>query len=1456
MKTSPTHLLKGLLMAGSLAVIAQSGALAQTKLSDGPVFASVNVPGNLALALSVEFPTAISVAHPSRTYSSDKEYAGYFDPNKCYRYQYTSEVDDLKPSTYTPGTSDDNYFYPDGKADSHTCSGKWSGNYLNWATMQTIDPFRWVLTGGYRVIDEANLTVLEKAWGTSQGSTSNFPDSTISGSSVVSGATPLSGASLYTRVWSLGNKLRLVTPSPGGLNGATFAAKSYTNKTQNGTPAVTRTEGYINYNINGDWPTGVNTTNMSANWSGQVTAPTAGNYNFKARADDGVRLQVKVNNGAWTSLGDTGWKDQGATDYTLTVNNINAGDTIYFAMEYYQGGGGAEVSLQWQLPGAASYAAIGGGGAGSLTGTPTHYNPSNALQAGTLYEVYVRVKVCDKTGGVDNLESNCTAYPNGGYKPTGLLQQYADKIRYSAFGYLNDGDIKRDGGVLRARQKFIGPTRPVPGSVAVANPAAEWDPQTGVQRGTISVAVGNSSVSLDLANPDKTDAADTTDTTKVNVVNSGVMNYVNKFGEITPGSYKTYDPVGELYYAALRYYRNLGNVASWTDMGAANLATKTTWVDGFPVITKWDDPILYSCQRNFILGIGDVNTHADRNLPGATGASEPAKPTEVTADTTVDALDWTNKVGTLQGLGAIGAIQGYGGCCNNNGALMAGLAYNANVTDIRPDKTGVQTVQTYWLDVLEYQNFKSNNQFLLAAKYGGFTAPAGFSASTATAAQFANTASTKFWWSTTGDTLSDGSPRPDNYFVAARPDQVISGLTKAFKSIAAQLKAYSTSFSTALPQVSSLGVAAYSAQYDAKTWSGELIASNTVFDASTGKPTLTAKWQLSNTLATQAAGAGWDTGRYIASYNPSTKLGVPFRIANLSSAQVSALDSSFVSGNDSTNLLNYLRGERKNEKSSTDTGSTNAYRDRASLLADIVGAKTRPVGPPAYPFSESTNAGYAAFKASYQSRSTMVYVGTNGGMIHAVDGSLEGTTAGKEVWAYVPSALFNGPNSTPNLDGLAALANPDFKHHAMVDATPLSFDLDFGRTPGGGGTVDWRTVLVGGLGKGGKSLFALDITDPSTVTNETKAASKVLWEFTDTDLGYTFGQPLIIKTAKYGWVLIAGSGYNNADGKGYIFFINPRTGALLEKRVLPCTDCSATVQTGLAHLQAYVLDLTDGTADAIYAGDLRGNLWRLDITATSGNYPDPIKMAVLTGSDGKTLPITSRPLAIVQPLTQRRYITVGTGQLLDPSDISNTQAQRFFAIWDGSNVRFNIDGTAANTITDLPDGITFPIVLDTTNRLRELTDVTKKIALNWEKEVGWFLDLGVSTAGPGWRVVSDPTGFYGTVAFVATSPSSSDVCEPSGTSRVYALDLGTGSSVLKNAGKDSQGQTKGYYDNLPGVIVDLTFLSVNNNGTGQSRLIAGCNGVNNADGCKDVVPLNDVAALGLQRLNWREIPSN
>ena len=64
-------------------------------------------------------------------------------------------------------------------------------------------------------------------------------------------------------------------------------------------------------------------------------------------------------------------------------------------------------------------------------------------------------------------------------------------------------------------------------------------------------------------------------------------------------------------------------------------------------------------------------------------------------------------------------------------------------------------------------------------------------------------------------------------------------------------------------------------------------------------------------------------------------------------------------------------------------------------------------------------------------------------MLHAIRGDLTAPPGGAELFAYIPSALFQGPNGTPSVDGLASLGNPSLTHHYMVNATPNVYDIDF-----------------------------------------------------------------------------------------------------------------------------------------------------------------------------------------------------------------------------------------------------------------------------------------------------------------------------------------------------------------------------------------------------------------------------
>lgn len=1257
-------------------------------LADQPMLTTVNVPGNLILALSVEWPTATTPAYESTTpYKTSSTYLGYFDPEKCYVYEAVNTGTKDSPDYST------SYFSPKSVTSNHSCEGKrWSGNYLNWAAMQTLDAFRWVMTGGYRSTDTKDTTILTKTYA-AQDNAKVIPLKTISGESLVSGATPFGWDAATTRLRALGT--------------AMYITKS-------------------------------------------------GNID-----DKGV---VPV-------------------DYTHPEK------------------------------------------------------PSDT----TVYRVYINVKVCDARVG---LESNCTSYPSKYAKPEGLMQKYASKLRYSAFGYYNHNGsekFQRDGGVMRAGMKFIGPKATVPGKPAITNVATEWDAETGVM----------------LTNPDSADATRTEQDAKdanytVSIPNSGVMNYLNKFG-YSAKSYKSHDPVSELYYAALRYFKKQGNLSQYTDLsGAGSKERASAWLDGFPAITKWDDPIAYTCQKNFVLGIGDVNAHRDGNLPGSTLRSRSTLDSINPAvdDASVDVAAATNMVGQLEGISQLGdrfVDFGTGSClsesndwnkwsrCNTN--YLAGLAYDAHTKDIRPDLDGSQTVNSYFMDVLEEQIYASKNQYWLAAKYGGFNVPTGFSPYAAS--NGTSTIAEKDWY-TSSDTIAinknKADKRPDNYFPGNRPELMQSGLTAAFAKIASETEsATGTALSTVSPNVSSTGTASYAASYDPITWTGELVGYEITYDKE-GNPTSTEKWNARTLLSASTTTSG---NRKIVTCCTKDGKALPFTYGAMKDASLISRTylASFgkvpgvsAEAQSIKNYIDYLRGDREQE-----VANGGAYRTRTYRLGDIVNSKPNAVGKPDFPYFDVYNPGYSAFKAAHAQRSTVVYVGANDGMLHAFDGSIDTTDSGKELFAYVPSFVY-GDKDTAATSGLAALGNSSYSHRYYVDATPAHFDLDFSKTDGAADkkTPDWRTLLIGGLGKGGKGYFAIDVTDPSKWTDQSAVAGKVLWEFTDERMGYSYGRPSVVKTAKYGWVVLFTSGYNNSDGKGYFFIVNPRNGALLE--AVEAEGGSIAHPLNIGEHTAYVSNYNDMTADAVYAGDLAGNVWRLDLTGTT-TYDAPKLIATLANDDGVAQPVSTRPLVEVEPNSKKRYVFLGTGKLLADSDLATGDQQSFYAIVDGTGMHGDFYSSST-----LPSGVGFPV---TRSQLEENKDLLAGIGSAPTSSMGWYFDLPVEN-GLAQRVNVTPTANQGVVAFVANLPNG-QVCSPGGVGTLYATSFADGKTVLK--GKDDKAVA--WLSPTGGVLTDIAIQRVDD----SLRLIVGGN---DPDGKPAIAkaPANLTTASGLKQMNWRGVTAS
>ncbi len=1084
------------------------------EVAQSPMYVGSDVPGNLVLVPSVEYPTLISQANIGN-YDKTRRYSGYFDPDKCYLYKYSK-------------VETERYFYPIGAASSFACATdkQWSGNYMNWAATQTIDPFRSGLTGGYRVIDTPTETVLEKA---RHHRTDLYPDRVLPASgtdaTLVKNATGSTWTKMTARVANLGNKMRFT--STGSIGGSTVVA------------------------------------------------------------------------------------------YDPATHKLTTGKN------------GDE---------------------------------------GTLYEVSVRVKVCDASVG---LESNCVKYSQG-YKPEGLIQEYSKRIRYSIFGFLNQSGNERNGGVMRARQKFVGPYSYYPELGTLDNVNKEWDPTTGVL----------------VTNPDPADAA----ATNVSGINdSGVINYLNKFGQMTTSAPKSNDPVSELYYAALRYFRGQGNLAEYTS------GINYTYADGFPVITDWDDPIRYSCQVNAALGIGDVNTHEDRNIPN----TAPDKDLDM-------ALKYTQKIFDLEGVSAKANASSYTG--RGNSAFIAGLAYFANTNDIRPDDaakpntSGRQTLATHWVDVRENQTLleKNSNQYWLAAKYGGFDVPVGFDPLTTKGLQ-------ESWWHTTADYLTSGNgggvtttvnnyPRADNFYVASEADKMVASLRQAFEAIAKKAEGSASSFAANSTKLEA-GARTFQAQFvtgQNREWEGRLYA----YDINTSTGALTQAWSATDQFPVWGPTNATTNARKIF-YNNSGAL-TAFQGA------VNGLSAS---------VVNYLRGDRSGEKSNGGT-----FRNRVSLLGDIVNSQPVYVGAPnsrLYINSSFTGASnYASFASGQATRTPVVYVGANDGMLHGFNAN-----TGKELFAFVPT------EAMAKLTGTQKFTDPAYEHAYTVDGAMTAADWYDG--------AKWRTALIGTMGRGGKSIFALDVTDP--------AAPTLMWEVNDSSLGNNLGQPIVSQVANGDWRVLLGNGPNSTDGIAKLVMIDLADGDV--------STISTAVggDNGLSGINAWSA-AGNGLVDTVYAGDLKGNLWRFKLSSSS---------ASLLYAAGASKPITAAPLVAVNPKTLQTWVFVGTGRYLNSADRANKGVQTWYGLIDKGSTIAGVAGL--EEVSVLNEGK----VGDYDVRVLE------RVAAAGVD--GWYMNLLPSTGVAAGERMVVPNFFQGLTLIGTTRiPDSADVCSPTGKGYTMAIDPFTG----------------------------------------------------------------------------------
>src|SRR2546430_12466457 len=127
---------------------------------------------------------------------------------------------------------------------------------------------------------------------------------------------------------------------------------------------------------------------------------------------------------------------------------------------------------------------------------------------------------------------------------------------------------------------------------------------------------------------------------------------------------------------------------------------------------------------------------------------------------------------------------------------------------------------------------------------------------------------------------------------------------------------------------------------------------------------------------------------------------------------------------------------------------------------------------------------------------TIVYYGSNDGMLHVVDGNRTGATAGNELWTFVPQELLGRFKRLR--DDTLEIRFPSTP--ASSSATPRDYFVDgpltvYQKLDNTGAVA--QVLLFAPMRRGGRFLYAFDVTQPS--------APKYLWRKTSAD-GSALGQ--------------------------------------------------------------------------------------------------------------------------------------------------------------------------------------------------------------------------------------------------------------------------------------------------------------------------------------------------------------
>lgn len=509
-----------------------------------------------------------------------------------------------------------------------------------------------------------------------------------------------------------------------------------------------------------------------------------------------------------------------------------------------------------------------------------------------------------------------------------------------------------------------------------------------------------------------------------------------------------------------------------------------------------------------------------------------------------------------------------------------------------------------------------------------------------------------------------------------------------------------------------------------------------------------------------------------------------------------------VAGSD---LINYLRGDQSNEDILDSKGilvSKQLYRNRLFILGDIVNSTPTFIkgalnmNYDKLPAGTNGQAGYATFFANKGSRAEgVLFAGANDGMLHGFR-----ETTGAEVFAFVPRAV---------MPDMYKLASRSYGHQYFVDGTTIEADACL---PQGTNctAAQWKNLLLGTAGAGAKTVFALDVTSPMSMSE-----TSIKWEISsaDTDyanLGNILGDIQTGLTVGGKWVAVFGNGYTSADGSARLYVVDLDTGAKIADMAVETAG-----NNGLGGVR--LLRDDNQRIIAAYAGDLKGSLWKFDLSNANKDSWTSSQLFKTTLTPVK--PITAAPAIVKHPLNGY-VVAFGTGKLFESgtTDTSDTTKQSLYGVWDSVTppaiTQIDRTGLVQQTISSAIVGTTLLTNADKSTTTASLNYYSvSKNPIGWTTTAttprGWYIDLPES----GQRVIYPIETLVGKYVAVDTLSPLATITNPclatvSGKAWNYVIDMVTGG-----------GPTEAIFVNNGGIALTTVVSGYENSADGRTRYI-------------------------------------